>query len=133
MAEDSPSDTIEMKLPLRPEWLAVLRSAAGVIAGNLGFGYDEIVQLRVAVSELFELAMKHTARLDRGLGVSEMTICFVTGLDRLEVLVTQPRGYMGTLRGDEDRESRALLESLMDTAEFDAKNAEVRMVKRKSS
>ena len=133
MAEDSPSDTIEMKLPLRPEWLAVLRSAVGVIAGNLGFGYDEIVQLRVAVSELFELAMKHSARLDRGLVVAEMTIRFVTGLDRLEVLVTQPMGYMGKLRGDEDRESRALLESLMDTAEFDPKNAEVRMVKRKSS
>lgn len=53
------NDTIELRLPLKPQYLPILRATTGVVAGVVGFNYDEIMQLRVAVSEVFDLALKH--------------------------------------------------------------------------
>ncbi len=52
------SDVIEIKLPPSSEYLAVVRATIGVIAGNMSFNYDEVIQLRVAASEVFSLAME---------------------------------------------------------------------------
>ena len=47
-----------MRLPPKPEYLSVLRAAIGVIAGDISFNYDEIIQLRVAVSEAFQMTIR---------------------------------------------------------------------------
>ena len=52
------ADVIEIKLPPSSEYLAVVRATIGVIAGNMSFNYDEVIQLRVAASEVFSLAME---------------------------------------------------------------------------
>ena len=42
-------DTVHLRLPVKPEYLAVLRATTGVIAGNMDFNYDEVMQIRVAM------------------------------------------------------------------------------------
>ncbi len=56
MTSDSTQDVIELRLPLKLDYLNVIRATVGVIAGALDFTYDEVMQFRVALSEIFELA-----------------------------------------------------------------------------
>ena len=52
------NDVIEVRLPPKPEYLPVIRAAVGVIVGTMFFNYDEIIQIRVAAAEAFELAIR---------------------------------------------------------------------------
>ena len=52
------SDVIEVRLPLKADYLSVLRATVGVLAGEMSFNYDEIIQLRVAISEAFSMAVR---------------------------------------------------------------------------
>lgn len=112
------ADVIEIKLPPAPEYLAVLRATIGVIAGNMSFNYDEIIQLRVAVSEVFNLAMEWVSKDVAPSATRELALQFVVEGDRLEILVPNQISYTVSLTGDQMAESRALLESLMDEVEF---------------
>ncbi len=53
-------DLIELHLPPKAEYVPIVRALAGVIAGEMSFTYDEIVQIRVAVSELFEIGVRNS-------------------------------------------------------------------------
>ncbi len=105
-------DTIELRVPLKAEYVAVLRASVGVIAGGLSMTYDEVMQLRVALSEAFDLAVRHDAHEAPAGG--ELTVRFVVRPGSLEMLVTGPHGYAAHLDREAGRESRALLESLVD-------------------
>ena len=109
---DVTDDTIELRVPLKADYLAVLRASVGVIAGGLSMTFDEVMQLRVAPSEAFELAMRrHTNEAPAG---DELTVQFVVRSGSLEMVVSGPDGYAAHLDREEGRESRALLESLVD-------------------
>ena len=112
------NDVIELRLPPRPEYISVLRAAVGVVAGAMSFTYDDIVQLRVAVSEAFELAIKYVARAERGSDVGQLIVCFEVGPDKLAIQIPAPAGYTAHLDYEEEKESYALLRSLMDELEF---------------
>ncbi len=112
------ADVIEIKLPPASEYLAVVRAAIGVIAGNMSFNYDEIIQLRVAVSEVFNLAMEWVSNDAATSDNRELALQFVVEMDRLEILVPNQISYAVSMAGEEMIESRALLESLMDEVEF---------------
>ena len=112
------ADVIEIKLPPASEYLAVVRAALGVIAGNMSFNYDEIIQLRVAVSEVFNLAMEWISKDAAPSNNRELALQFVVEGDKLEILVPNQISYAVSLTGDQMVESRALLESLMDEVEF---------------
>ena len=136
IGESWTNDTIELQLPLISEYLTVLRATTGVVAGVVSFNYDEIMQLRVAVSEVFNLAIKHITRRIGVSEVSEMAIRFLGYPDRIEILMAGPKDYTGYLNKEKGKESLALLRSLMDEVEFGAESAGkslVRMVKYKSS
>ena len=49
------TDVIELRLPPRSEYLTLVRAAVGVISGGMPFNYDEIIQLRVAISEAVQM------------------------------------------------------------------------------
>jgi anti-sigma regulatory factor (Ser/Thr protein kinase) len=120
-------DVIQMRLPLKAEYLPVLRAAVGVIAGGMEFTYDEVLQLRVAVSEVFDLAAGASATGSNNNGARELDVRFVPGPDRLQVEVRAlaPDG----VALDPDEESRALLASLMDSVEFGRDGATVHLTK----
>ncbi|MFB3119630.1 MAG: hypothetical protein ACE1Y2_03785 [Stenotrophomonas maltophilia] len=112
------ADVIEIKLPPSSEYLAVVRATIGVIAGNMSFNYDEIIQLRVAASEVFNLAAEWVSQDASASTTRELALQFVVDGDKLEILVPNQISYTVSLTGDQMIESRALLESLMDEVEF---------------
>lgn len=128
------SDVIELRVPPKLEHQAVVRAAIGVIAGGLSFNYDEIIQLRVAVSEAFEVMLRRVQRSGPEALPSEVTIRFKTDADSVEVLIPGWPSIPGYAATEEDAESHALLESLMDEIMLDGgSNGEpvVRMLKRR--
>lgn len=48
----NPNEAVTLKLPARPEMLALIRIAVGAMAANLDMTIDEIADLQLAVEEL---------------------------------------------------------------------------------
>ena len=119
------SDVLELKLPLKPEYLPVIRATAGVIAGGMSFNYDEIVQVRVAVSAAFDLTMLWTNLRKDHSGGTELVVRFTVSLDRLEILIPALRGAGEAVASQEESESVAVLSSLMDEVEFTGEDQEI--------
>jgi hypothetical protein len=46
------SDEVQLVVPARPEFLRLARVTAAGLAGRLGFNYDEVEDLRLAIDEL---------------------------------------------------------------------------------
>ena len=113
------SDVIELRVPPKLEHLSVARAAIGVIAGGLSFNYDEIIQLRVAVSEAFEIMLRRVERTSPESSPSEVIIRFNTDTDSVEVLIVGWPSIPGYVATEEDAESQALLECLMDEIMLD--------------
>ena len=136
LAGDRLRDIIELKVPPKLEHQSVVRAVIGVIAGGLSFNYDEIIQLRVAVSEAFEVMLRRVQRTGPEDSPSEVTIRFNTDPDSVEVLIPAWPSVPGYVATEEDAESQALLESLMDEIMLNgAEEGEpvVRMLKRKEA
>ena len=129
-------DVIEIRLPAKSQYLPVLRAAIGVIAGALSFNYDEIIQLRVAVLEAYDLALQYLSQQEGSPEGSELSVRFTAGADRIEILIPASGGHMGQLDADEEREAKVLLASLVDELEVAAGPDGapiIRMVKYRSS
>ena len=112
-------DTLELRLPPKTEYLPVVRATAGVVAGGMSFNYDEVIQVRTAVAEAFELTVRRTAQgaqIPPGL---ELTIRFNISPETLEVFLPTQLDVKGQPISPEEVESRALLESLVDKLELD--------------
>jgi hypothetical protein len=48
----APSDEVRLVVPALPEFLRLARVTAAGLAGRLGFNYDEVEDLRLAIDEL---------------------------------------------------------------------------------
>ena len=130
------SDVIELRVPPKLEHQSVARAAIGVIAGGLSFNYDEIIQLRVAVSEAFEIMLRRVQRTSPESSPSEVIIRFNMDTDSVEVLIPAWPSIASYVATEEDAESQALLESLMDEIKLnggDEGEPVVRMLKRKEA
>lgn len=82
-------DFIEMKLPAKPEYVGVIRLSVSGIANRMGFTYEEIEDLKVAISEAMTNATSHAYEDDED---GEVTIGFGIYEDRLEVMVADHGG-----------------------------------------
>ncbi|WP_100012751.1 anti-sigma B factor RsbW [Lentibacillus sediminis] len=82
-------DFIEMKLPAKSEYVGVIRLSISGIANRMGFSYEQIEDLKVAVSEALTNAVSHGYE-DSGHG--EITVGFGVYEDRLEVMVADHGG-----------------------------------------
>ncbi|SER38320.1 serine/threonine-protein kinase RsbW [Gracilibacillus ureilyticus] len=77
-------DFIEMKVPAKPEYVGVVRLSTSGIANRMGFSYEEIEDLKVAISEAMSNATTHAYEDKEG---GEVTVGFGLYEDRLEVMV----------------------------------------------
>lgn len=126
-------NTVEIRLPPKAEYLPIVRAAVGVAAGTASLNYDDILNLRVAVSEAFDMAVRGLEECERT-WPGPLMLRVVLGADEVEVVVIGPSEVRDEIASGADAESRALLDSLVDEVEFGA-DADgkwlVRMVKRK--
>jgi len=112
------TDVIELRLPLRSEYLSLVRAAVGVISGGMSFNYDEIIQLRVAVSEAVQMATQWAIQEDIEATGTQLVVRFTVDPDRLTILLTVPEGLARPVTAEPDEEGLALLQSLVDEVEF---------------
>lgn len=82
-------DFIEMKLPAKSEYVGVIRLSISGIANRMGFSYEQIEDLKVAVSEALTNAVSHGYK---GSGQGEITVGFGVYENRLEVMVADHGG-----------------------------------------
>ena len=82
-------DFVEVKVPAKPEYVGVLRLTVSGVANRMGFSYENIEDLKVAISEATTNAVKH-AYLEEDQG--EVTVGFGMYDNRLEVMVADRGG-----------------------------------------
>lgn len=76
------NDYVEIKIPARADYVGVVRLTVSGIANRMGFDYEAIEDLKIAVSEAITNAVCYAY-----LGEGEITIGFGIYDDRLEVMV----------------------------------------------
>jgi len=79
-----PVDYLEMKLPAKAEYVGVLRLTASGVANRMGFSYEDIEDIKVAISEAITNTVKH-AYFDEEAG--KVRVGFGIYKDRLEIMV----------------------------------------------
>jgi len=125
-------DFIEMKVPAKPEYVGVVRLSVSGIANRMGFNYEEIEDLKVAVAEAVTNAVEHAYNNSDEVG--EVTIGLGVYEERLEVMVADRGGSfdlkdikdkIGPYHADESVESLQegglglfLINALMDKVEI---------------
>ena len=77
-------DFIEMKIPAKAEYVGVIRLTLSGIANRVGFSYEEIEDIKIAVSEAITNAINHGYEKE---GKGEITIGFGVYEDHLEIMV----------------------------------------------
>ncbi len=112
------TDVIELRVPPKAQFLPVIRANIGVIAGGVSFDYDQIIQLRTAVAEAFEIAIGCVSQGEPSTPPQEVVVRFSVNAGGIEVLVTSDGPYEPPSGGEEGLEIRALLESLVDQLEM---------------
>ncbi|MBY0121160.1 anti-sigma B factor RsbW [Bacillus sp. S/N-304-OC-R1] len=77
-------DYIELKIPAKAEFVNVIRLTLSGIASRMGFLYDDIEDLKIAVSEACTNAVQHAYKEDEQ---GEVIVGFGLYGNRLEVMV----------------------------------------------
>lgn len=77
-------DYIEMKIPAKPEYVGVMRLTLSGVASRMGFTYEEIEDMKIALSEAITNAVQHAYSLDEG---GEVIVGFGIYEDKLEMAV----------------------------------------------
>lgn len=129
------SEFIEMTLPAKPEYVGVVRLTASGISNRVGFSYDEIEDIKVAVSEACTNAVNHAYKQEDG---GKMTVGFGICEDRLEIMVVDRgksfdletiRNDVGPFKNDISVDQMAegglglfLIETLMDKVEINGES-----------
>ncbi|MBU5266424.1 anti-sigma B factor RsbW [Virgibacillus proomii] len=81
-------DFIELKVPAKAEYIGVVRLSISGIANRMGFSYEDIEDLKVAISEAITNTVNHAYHDGEG----EVTIGFGVYNDRLEIMVADRGG-----------------------------------------
>jgi len=77
-------DYVEMKIPAKPEFIGVVRLTLSGIASRMGFTYDDIEDLKIAISEACTNAVKHAYQHEQN---GDIVIGFGMYDHKLEVMV----------------------------------------------
>ncbi len=98
-------ERIELTIPGRPEYVAVVRLAAAAIAGRMSFTFDEIEDLKVAVGEVCSSAILT--------GTPRLQVVFDVRPQQLEIAVTHTPGRTARAKREQDLD-KLLVQVLMD-------------------
>ena len=112
--------TVELRIPSKPEWVAVARLAVAAIANRLPFSVEEIEDLKLAIAEACTICIQHGA----GGEMIDITCEASTSYLRVEL-----RDHRYRLRASDVRSERPspmaveglgifLIQALMDELEY---------------
>lgn len=59
--EHSNLELVELRIPARPEWVALARLAAATVANRVHFSLEEIEDIKIAVAEACAAVIQHDA------------------------------------------------------------------------
>lgn len=130
------AEIVEVTIPPKPEFVSVARLTAATVAARQSFTYDEIEDLKIAVSEAC------TALLVAGTNGTPLTLRFTLEADAFEVRIETggpgvelaPPGVRAKQPLDEARLGVFLMQCLVDDVESHKSaegKAELRLVKRR--
>ena len=123
-------DLLELRLPPNSLYQSVVRAVTTVLAGEMSFTYDDVIQLRVAAAEVFDLAV-----LAAGPQAPEQVVVqFQTYPDHIEIAAScDHQSLTDYVSSPGGQESVVLLQSLMDQAEIGTvgRPDQIRIVKHK--
>ncbi len=135
------SDFVEMKIPAQAEFVGVTRLTVSGIANRMGYSYDEIEDIKIALSEACTNAVNHAYKEDEK---GQITIGFGIYEDRLEMMVldrgqsfdyTKVSEKLGPVDSEKSVEQLSegglglfLIESLMDKVEISGEDGVVVMM-----
>jgi serine/threonine-protein kinase RsbW len=77
--------TVELRIPSKPEWVAVARLAVAAIANRLPFSVEEIEDLKLAIAEACTICIQ------QGAGIQTIDITCTASLSSLRVEVRDDR------------------------------------------
>ncbi|MFS0656905.1 anti-sigma B factor RsbW [Bacillus sp. 179-C3.3 HS] len=94
-------DLIEMKIPAKPEYVGIIRLTLSGVASRMGYAYEEIEDLKIAVSEACTNAVQHAYKPEDGED-GEVAVRFLVYEDRLEIIVADKGGSFDFKQKQED-------------------------------
>lgn len=94
-------DLIEMKIPAKPEYVGIIRLTLSGVASRMGYAYEEIEDLKIAVSEACTNAVQHAYKGADGED-GEVAVRFLVYEDRLEIIVADKGGSFDFKQKQED-------------------------------
>ncbi len=78
-------DYIEIRIPAKPQYVSVIRLTVSGLASRVGFSYDEIEDMKIAVSEAVTNVVQHAYGIHED---GEIVIGFALYADKIEVMVS---------------------------------------------
>lgn len=83
MMKEKPIDRVTLTIPAKSDFVGVVRLAVSGVATRMGFSYEDIEDLKIAVAEACTNAVHHAYSDQQG----EISICCNIFSDRLEICV----------------------------------------------
>jgi serine/threonine-protein kinase RsbW len=116
-------DTVELRIPAKAEWVAVARLAVSAIANRLAFSFEEIEDLKLALSEACANCIQHAEAEGEGIDIT-----FDVLSDAVRIVVRDRIGHGKSAGGppvaSQMRDERTegvgmyIIQSLMDVVEY---------------
>lgn len=119
-------DKVKLSLPLKPEYAGTARLTVSGIASRMGFDFEDVEDIKVAVSEI----MSKYIMVRKGAG-GELKIKFTCFGDYLEIAFNSD-GSTGCLFGEGDEFALSIIRALMDEVELCADDGGYQVIISKS-
>ncbi|CAM3921325.1 anti-sigma B factor RsbW [Alkalicoccus chagannorensis] len=84
------AEVIDMRVPAKPEYVGVVRLAASGVANRLGYSYDDIEDIKIAVAEACTNVVNHAYAQDSK--ENTMHVEFTVHQNRMELMVADRGG-----------------------------------------
>ncbi|KGR75848.1 anti-sigma B factor RsbW [Ureibacillus manganicus] len=78
-------DYVEIKIPAKPQYVSVIRLAVSGLATRVGFLYDQIEDIKIAVSEAVTNVVQHAYQ---EIELGEIVLGCALYTDKIEILIT---------------------------------------------
>jgi anti-sigma regulatory factor (Ser/Thr protein kinase) len=126
------SDTVLIRVPANPDYLAIIRSASAHVGTKLGCTLAEVSDLRLAMDEACGLLLRHTVRDSSADGSGDLECRFQLNGEELRVVLSlQARN---AVRPENDEFGWTILTALVDDFlwRVDGPTVHVEIVKRRA-